>query len=167
MATRSVSFTDESDTEKVLRRIHFSIPRTTMKDHVVYHLEISLGMSPAAIISAGTNLNLLPTGRPAERWVVSRRFSDFKNLQTLLARSSSLSEPAMRGHFPLPESGMLTSVRRKSARLIEQRCAALRAWIEDVFQQALFRAAPPLRAFLTDACEPADVSENAGAAVAA
>ena len=166
-AASMVSFNDESETEGLLRRVTFSVPRTTnLKDHVVYHVEVSLNMSPSAIISAGTSLNLLPTARPATRWVVNRRFSDFKTLQGVLARASALSENAMKGHFPLPESGALSSLRRKSARLIAARCEELVTWLVDIFQQPLFRSCPPLRAFLTDGCEPADVTEP-GSAVAA
>ena len=137
----SVLFEDESETERLLRRVNFDIPSTTFNEsHVTYHIQISLGMSPAAIISAGTNLNLLPTSRPATTWVVLRRFSDFKALQILLARASALSENAMRGHFPLPDSGMLSAIRRKSPRLVATRCSELVGWLEDIFQQPLFRS---------------------------
>lgn len=77
--------------------IKFSIPRTTTHhgtygSYVMYHLEVSLSMTPTEIFETGARLNQL--GRPSEKFVVRRRFSDFKNLQALVARVSNLSEPA-------------------------------------------------------------------------
>ena len=150
-----------ASSERLAQQITFTIPRVTTHDgsFVMYHIACSLNMSPSEMADTGARLGR-SAEKVAERFVVRRRFSDFKSLQALVARAANRSEREMNLHFPLPNSGVLTSMRPLSSRLIADRQDALQTWIETIFQQELFRASPPLVSFLTDDSEPAFDSED-------